>query len=175
MIAPTAKIHAMACVDGVGGIGARSAVWQFASVIRGAILGDDCNVASGATIDGSRFGDRCRIGHGVAMGPGFHIADDVFVGPNVTFCNDAWPRASKTGFDVSRFDGSRWAVTVDNGASIGANAVIMAGVSIGANAMIAAGEVVRADVVANTLLIGGVARYYETPLDKRERMRFAQC
>ena len=149
MIHPTAFIHYKALVT-ESRVGAGTKIWQFASVIRGATIGARCNIASGACIDGSDIGDDCVIAHNLAMGPGFKIGNGVFIGPNVTFCNDAWPRAGKDGFDAYAYIGSP-AVIVEDGASIGANAVILPGVRIGADAMIAAGSVVRADVPAGTV------------------------
>lgn len=141
MIDPTAYVHPKAHVDGAT-IGPRTRVWQFASVIRGARLGEDCNVASAATLDGCHFGDRVIVCQGVAAGPGFLIGNDVFIGPNVTLCNDAWPRVDKAGFDAQRLRAGAWTIVVGDGASIGANAVILPGVTIGAGAMVAAGAVV---------------------------------
>lgn len=172
VIHPAAFLHPKAHVENAT-IGKGSRIWQFASVIRGAILGDDCNVATGACIDGSQIGDRCIIGHNVAMGPGFRLFDDVFVGPQVTFCNDAWPRAEKGDFDVSRFNPVTYAVIVESGASIGANSVILPGVRIGFKAMIAAGSVVTKDVPAGWLWKdrGLVSRVFA----ERPRMRFANA
>ena len=153
-IDPTAFIHKFAVVDGVGRIGARSKVWQFASVIRGAILGEDCVVASGACFDGSVAGDRTIICHNLAAGPGFLLGDDVFIGPNVTLCNDAWPRAHKRGFDVSKFDGDRWAIIIEDGATVGAGATILPGVRLGRGAMVGAGVVCGKDVPAWHLMLG---------------------
>lgn len=149
MIHPTAFVHPKAHVEDAT-IGPRCKVWQFASVIRGTVLGADCNVASGATLDGPVFGDRCKISQGVAMGPGFLFGDDVFVGPNVTICNDRWPRVDQDGFDIEVLR-AKYAVMVLNGASIGANAVVLPGVRIGAGAMIAAGAVVNRSVPAGHL------------------------
>jgi acetyltransferase-like isoleucine patch superfamily enzyme len=145
-IHPTARIHEKAEVSDDVKIGAHTRVWQFASVIRGTVLGEDCNVASGALLDGPRFGDRCIICQNVAMGPGFLFGDDCFVGPNVTICNDAWPVTSKEGFDIERFRNGFWTVIVKDGASIGANAVVLPGVTIGAGSMVAAGAVVDRNV-----------------------------
>lgn len=137
----SAFIHPKAHVEDAI-IGARSKVWQFASVIRGARLGEDCNVASGACFDGSRADDRVIICHNLAAGPGFWLQDDVFIGPNVTLCNDNWPRAHKRGFEGA----VEWSIIVEKGATIGANAVVMPGVRIGAGAMVAAGSVVSRNV-----------------------------
>lgn len=162
-------VHSMAFVDNTVIIGANSRVWQFASVIRGAEIGDDCNIASGATVDGSRVGNRCIIGHNCAMGPGFWLGDDVFVGPQVTFCNDLWPRTHKIGFRPEEFTGDKFAIMVHRGASIGANSIILPGVKIGEGAMIAAGSRVDRDVPPDHLWKDGNHR----PTHERvERMRF---
>jgi UDP-2-acetamido-3-amino-2,3-dideoxy-glucuronate N-acetyltransferase len=145
MIHPAAFIHPKAHVEGAT-VGARTKVWQFASVIRGTVLGEDCNVASCATLDGPVFGDRCKISQGVAMGPGFLFGNDVFVGPNVTVCNDRWPRAHQDGFDFAALQRGEWAVTVGDNVTIGANAVVLPGVRIGASAVISAGAVVNRSV-----------------------------
>ncbi len=150
MIDPSAQIHRLALVEGAE-IGPRTRVWQFASVIRGTRLGADCNVASGATLDGPRFGDRCTVSQGVAMGPGFLIGDDVFIGPNVTVCNDRWPRTYKRGFDIAKLQAGFVTVRICNCCSIGANAVILPGVTLGERAMVAAGAVVDRNVPADHL------------------------
>lgn len=149
IIAKSAFIHPLAVVTDAE-VGSDTRIWQFASVIRGAKIGDRCNVASGACIDGSEVGDDCVIGHNLAMGPGFRVGNRVFIGPNCTFCNDAWPRAGKEWFDVAAYK-SAPAIIVEDGASIGSNSVILAGVRIGAGAMIAAGSVVGKDVPAGAL------------------------
>lgn len=150
MIHPTAFVHPKAHVEGAT-IGARTKVWQFASVIRGTVLGEDCNVASCATLDGPVFGDRCKISQGVAMGPGFLFGNDVFVGPNVTVCNDRWPAADQAGFDFAALQRGEITVIVHDRVAIGANAVILPGVVIGAGAVIAAGAVVNRSVLAGRL------------------------
>lgn len=154
-IDPTAFVHKYAVTDGVGRIGARTKIWQFASVIRGAILGDDCVVASGACFDGSVAGDRVILCHNLAAGPGFKLGNDVFIGPNVTLCNDAWPRAHKRGFDTAKFDGKRWAIIIEDGATIGAGAQVLPGVRIGSNAMVGAGVVCAKDVPADHMMLSG--------------------
>lgn len=134
-------------------IGDGTRIWQFASVLRGAVIGRDCNIASGACVDGSTLGDRVIVSHNLAMGPGFLVGNDVFIAPNVTFCNDAWPRAHKRGFSVDAYTNGQWAVIVEAGATIGSGAVILPGVRIGHHAMIAANATVQCDVPANTLYV----------------------
>jgi acetyltransferase-like isoleucine patch superfamily enzyme len=154
-IHPDAFIHPKAHVEGAT-VGARTRIWQFASIIRGAVIGEDCNIASGACIDGSTVGDRTKIAHNFAAGPGFLIGSDCFIGPNCTFCNDAWPRAHERGFDVSEYEG-RPAIIMEDGASIGSNSVVLPGVRIGAGSMVAAGSVVRKDVPSGSLWVDGEA------------------
>lgn len=181
MIHATALIHPLACVDDSVRIGARVRVWQFSTVIRGTALGDDTKVASGATLDGPVIGKRCIVSPGVDIGPGFVVGDDVFLGPNVVLCNDAWPRTHKAGWDADELrpaangwlgvDVGRACVIVCDGASIGANAVVLPGVTVGARAMIAAGAVCSRDVPAGHLLrTNGTL---EPITSKRQRMRFA--
>lgn len=151
MTGAAAYVHPKAHVDGAT-LGAGTRVWQFASVIRGARLGADCTVAAAATLDGCSLGDRVIVCPGVFCVPGVLVGDDVFIGPNVTFCNDAWPAVGKDGFDLKRLQQGEWTIILKDGAAIGANAVVLPGVVIGEGAMVAAGAVVRADVPANQLL-----------------------
>jgi acetyltransferase-like isoleucine patch superfamily enzyme len=144
-IHPTAFIHERAHVDGAF-IGPRTSVWQFASVIRGTVIGEDCNITSGVLLDGCTMGDRCIVGQNCAIGPGFEIANDVFFGPNVTLCNDRWPAVSKEGFRPDLLRRGYVTIRIKDGASIGANAVLLPGVTIGKRAMVAAGAVVHCDV-----------------------------
>lgn len=146
-----AFVHPKAHVEG-SKLGAGTHVWQFASIVGGAVLGNDCSVAPHAMLDGCRFGDRVRVGPSVSMGPGFVVGDDCFIGPSVTFCNDMWPRADKHGFDVEPMrSGEFVTIRVGNGVCIGANAVILPGVTIGDGAVIAAGAVCGKDVPARHL------------------------
>lgn len=152
-LAPVARrpfIHPKAHVEGAT-LGAGTKVWQFATVIRGTVLGEDCTVAAGACLDGPRLGDRCIVSPGVDIGPGFEIGDDVFLGPGVVLCNDAWPRTHKEGWDAEALRNGAVCVRIGNGASLGAHAVVMPGVTIGEGAMIAAGSVVTGDVPAGAL------------------------
>ena len=104
------------------------------------------------------------------QGPGFKIGSDVFIGPNVTLANDAWPQAKKDGYEPEAFDGTRWAVIVEDGVSIGANAVILPGVRIGKGAMIAAGSVVTRNVPPGALWKRD--RFWPV-FSRPKRMRFA--
>lgn len=145
-------VHPLAFVDDTARLSEGCRVYQFASLTRGAKLGERCTVAPGTHIDGSTFGDDCVIGHNIAMGPGFLVGNRVFVGPGVVFCNDSWPIADKNGFEAERLlSGEMIIIKVGDGTGIGANAVILPGVTIGKNCMIAAGARVSRDVPDNHL------------------------
>lgn len=163
-------IHPKAHVDATCFVGAGVKVWQFASVTGKTVLGRGTSVSPFAMLHGPDIGPDCIISGGVMMGPGFRLGRGVFVGPNVTVCNDAWPRAHKDGYRADLLAAGHYCVIVEDGASIGANAVVLPGVRIGAGAMIAAGEVVTGDVPAGHLYRGGVARKFHR---EPERMRWA--
>lgn len=79
------------------------------------------------------------------MSPSHVLGNRVFIGPNVSLCNDMWPSVDKTGFDLT----DRVTVHVGDGAAIGANAVLLPGCIIGNNAIVAAGCVVDCEVPNN--------------------------
>lgn len=167
-------IHPNALVEGAQ-IGVNAKVFQFASVFGGAVIGDRTVIGPCAMINGSRIGADCRVSYGVNMGPGFVIGDQVFLGPEVVLCNDRWPRVNKAHFDVTEFDGSKWAVIIEHGASLGARATVLPGVRIGRRAMIAAHAVVARDVPDDHLLKpdGSLAPIENEPARLEARMRFA--
>lgn len=174
-VSPEAFIHQMAWVDHSScHIGAKSKVWQFATVIQGTVLGENCIVGAGAVLSGPVFGDRCKISSGVVMGPGFKVGNDVFLGPNVVLANDMWPETETEGWDAEALRTGKMCVIVEDGASIGANAVVLPGVRIGKGAIVAAGAVCDRDVPDGHLWR---RNDYLSPVrkDRRmKRMRFAQ-
>jgi acetyltransferase-like isoleucine patch superfamily enzyme len=144
-------------------------VWQFASVVRGAVLGDNVTVASCAIVDGAHVGAGSIICHGASVHPGVHIGRDVFVGPGTTICNDSWPRTHKRGWAVPECA----VVVIRDGASIGANCVVLPGVTIGEGAMIAAGTTVSRDVDPHCLMGPSGAQGPIGRDDQKVRMRYA--
>jgi len=141
-------------------IGKGTRIWQYCVVLPGATIGEDCNICSHVFIENDvMLGDRVTIKCGVQIWDGIRIDDDVFIGPNVTFANDPFPRSRR------RLD--KYLVTsIANGASIGANATILPGISIGRGAMVGAGAVVTRDVPENAIVTGNpavVSRYLDSP------------
>ena len=109
-------------------------------VLPQAQIGKNCNICSHCFIENDvKIGDNVTIKCGVQLWDGIRVEDDVFIGPNVTFCNDKYPKSGNRSF-------KRLSTVVKRGASIGANSTVLPGVIIGENAMIAAGSVVTKDV-----------------------------
>jgi UDP-2-acetamido-3-amino-2,3-dideoxy-glucuronate N-acetyltransferase len=176
MIHHAAFVHPLAHVDAeTVQIGAGTKVWQFASITRGAILGEDCSVSPFAMLDGSQYGDRVIISGGIMAGAGFKVGNDVFLGPNVVLCNDCWPFASKDGYDDKALrSGDKFAVIIEDGVAIGAGAIILPGVRIGAGAVVAACATVDENVPANTVYRRNGYTSPQVPQHWRElRMRWA--
>jgi dTDP-4-amino-4,6-dideoxygalactose transaminase len=94
------------------------------------------------------------------------IEDDVFIGHNVSFINDKYPRASLNGHLQSREDWDCIPTLVKRGASIGTSATILCGVTIGEHAIVGAGSVVTRDVPAHTIVTGVPARIVRRVADK---------
>ena len=117
-------------------------------------IGTFVEIQKNATI-----GKNCKISSHTFICEGVHIADNVFVGHNVTFINDKIPRATTT--DGQMQSEADWKVVetfVKKGASIGSSATILCGVTIGENSIIGAGSVVTKDVPANTIVAGVPAK-----------------
>ncbi len=123
-------------------IGDRTKIGTFVEIQKGAKIGADCKVSSHTFI--------CE---------GVTIEDGVFVGHNVSFINDKYPRSTNpNGAMQTEAD---WAVVptlVKKGASIGTTTTVLCGVTIGENAIIGAGSVITKDVPPNTVVAGVPAR-----------------
>lgn len=126
-------------------IGENTNIWQYCVVLEGAVIGSNCNICSHCFIENDvKVGSNVTVKCGVQLWDGVEIEDDVFIGPNVTFCNDKYPKSKNKDFKLEK-------VIVKKGASIGANATILPGVTIGKNSLVAAGAVVTKDVEKNTI------------------------
>lgn len=136
-------------------VGAETRIWAFTHVLPGAVIGKSCNICDHVFIENDVvIGDRVTIKCGVQIWDGLSLEDDVFVGPNVTFTNDSFPRSKKP-FELQR-------TVVRRGATIGANSTILPGLTIGEHAMVGAGAVVTKDVPPNVLVIGNPAKFVKT-------------
>lgn len=123
-------------------IGDYTKIGTFVEIQKNAVVGRNCKISSHSFI--------CE---------GVHIEDNVFIGHNVTFINDLYPRATTEEGNLQTEED--WEVIptyVRKRASIGSSATILAGVTIGENAIVGAGAVVTKDVPANTIVAGNPAR-----------------
>jgi UDP-2-acetamido-3-amino-2,3-dideoxy-glucuronate N-acetyltransferase len=157
---PEVFIHPQALVES-SDVGDGTKVWAFAQIMRGAVVGGNCNIGGHAFIEsGARLGSRVTLKNQVMVWNGVTIEDDVFVGPGVAFTNDLQPRSPRMEAVSGRYSRpENWLArtSVGRGASIGAGAVILP-VRIGDHAMIAAGSIVTKDVPAHALMKGNPAR-----------------
>lgn len=130
----------------------------------GAVIGKDCKIHRNVYVGkGVRIGDKCKIQNNNSIYPGVVLEEGVFVGTNVCFTNDLYPRAIK--LDGALMTGGDWELLptiVKKGASIGAGAVIRCGVTIGEWAMVGCGAVVVDSVPAGKTVVGNPARVIES-------------
>ena len=126
----------------------------------GCEVGDDTKIGAFVEIQkNAKVGRRCKISSHTFICEGVTIEDEVFVGHNVTFVNDSFPRAtSRTGGLQTEADWKVEVTLVKKGASIGSGATILANVVIGEYALIGAGSVVTRDVPANAIVVGSPGR-----------------
>lgn len=161
------QIHPSCVVDEPVSIGRGTRIWHFCHVCRDAIIGCDCVVGQNGYVASTVVvGNRCRIQNNVSLYDGVTLEDEVFVGPSVVFTNVLTPRAMldrRAEFLATR---------VGRGASIGANATIVAGVTLGPFCLIGAGSVVTHDVPAHALVIGVPARQIGWVSRSGDRLEF---
>jgi len=133
-------------------VGAGTKIWAFAHVLPGAVIGKDCNICDHVFIENDVvIGDRVTVKCGVQLWDGLRIGNDVFIGPNVTFTNDLFPRSKQRPAEFAK-------TMLEEGCSIGANATVLPGISIGRNAMVGAGAVVTRSVPPNAIVYGNPAQ-----------------
>jgi len=144
------KIHPNAEVQ-TSHIGKGTMVWQHCVILKNARIGENCNFNFNVFIENDVIiGNNVTIKPGVQIWDGIRIGNNVFIGPNATFTNDLLPRSKQYPEKFAQ-------TIIEDGASIGANATILAGITIGAYAMIGAGSVVTKNILPFSLVFGNPA------------------
>lgn len=130
----------------------------------GCEIGDETKLGTFVEVQkNARIGSRCKISSHTFVCEGVTIEDNVFIGHNVAFINDTYPRATTAGGGLqTEKDWKVETTLVKKGASIGSGATILANVVIGENALVGAGSVVTKDVPANAVVAGNPARILRT-------------
>ena len=140
-------------------LGRDVSIYNFVNLY-GCEIGDGSRIGSFVEIQkGARVGRDCKISSHTFICEGVTIEDEVFVGHNVTFINDKYPRA--TSVNGSLQTEADWKVVptvVKRGASVGSGATVLCGVTIGEEAIVGAGAVVTADVSPGATVAGNPAR-----------------
>jgi acetyltransferase-like isoleucine patch superfamily enzyme len=126
----------------------------------GCEIGDHTKIGAFVEVQkNARVGRRCKISSHTFVCEGVHIEDNVFIGHNVAFINDSYPRAtSEDGGLQTEADWQVEKTVVRKGASIGSGSTILSKITVGENAIVGAGSVVTKDVPANAIVAGNPAR-----------------
>ena len=133
----------------------------------GCEIGDNTKIGTFVEIQkGSKIGRNCKVSSHTFICEGVTIEDNVFIGHNVTFINDLYPRATTESGEMQTDDDWECIPTlVKKGASIGSSATLLSGITVGENAIVGAGSVVTKDVPSNTIVAGNPARVIKTISD----------
>jgi len=142
-------------------------IYEFVNLY-GCDIDDDTKIGTFVEIQkGARIGKNCKISSHTFICEGVTIEDNVFIGHNVTFINDKYPRA--TADDGQLQTENDWTCIrtyVKTGASIGSSATLLCGVTVGENAVVGAGSVVTKDVPPSTIVAGNPAKILRRIKDK---------
>lgn len=145
-------VHPLADVQSTS-IGENTRVWQFAVILKGAIIGSNCNINCHTFIENDvKIGDNVTVKSGVYLWDGIEIADNVFIGPNVTFVNNPHPRSRQ-------YPEKHIGAKIEVGVSLGANSTILGNITIGEYAFLGAGSVVTKNIPPYTLWYGNPATH----------------
>jgi acetyltransferase-like isoleucine patch superfamily enzyme len=146
MIHPTSDVQSK-------NIGPNTTIWQYVVILPDAVIGKNSNINSHCFIENDVvIGDNVTIKCGVYLWDGIRIEDGVFIGPNVTFINDKYPRSK-------HYPDKFLPTVISENASIGAGSVILGGLRIGKGAMIGAGSVVTKNIPEGELWYGNPAKF----------------
>ncbi|RMW37308.1 MAG: N-acetyltransferase [Nitrosopumilus sp.] len=142
-------------------IGKNVSIWHFSYVGDNAEIGDNVKIGSLVHIDYDvKIGENTKIEGSAYIPPLSRIGKNVFIGPAAVLTNDPYPMCDKM-----------VGVKIEDGAIIGARAVIKAGVTVRKNSVVAMGAVVTRDVPENVVVMGSPATIRKTreEYDKKQK------
>jgi acetyltransferase-like isoleucine patch superfamily enzyme len=127
----------------------------------GCEIGDESKIGTFVEVQrGAKIGRHVKVSSHTFICEGVTIEDEVFVGHNVSFINDRYPRSTNPDGSLQSDEDWKLEMTlVKRRASIGTGSTILCGVIIGENAVIGAGSVVTHDVPDNAIFAGNPARF----------------
>lgn len=140
-------------------IGANVKLGKFINLY-GCTIGDNTKVGPFVEIQkNAEIGRNCKISSHTFICDGVEIHDNVFVGHNVTFINDMYPRATTSSGELQvEADWTCVKTIIKHSASIGSSSTILCGVVVGEHSIIGAGSVVTKDVQPYSIVAGNPAR-----------------
>ena len=127
----------------------------------GCTIGENTKIGAFVEIQkNAAVGRNCKISSHTFICEGVTIEDDVFIGHNVAFINDSYPRATtQEGTLQTETDWKVEPTLVKKGASIGSGCTILANVTIGEYSIVGAGSVVTKDIPPHTIVAGNPAKF----------------
>ncbi len=172
-IAPGARIRAFTVLEGTTVIGVDAVVGPFCRI-------EDSEIAAGAVVLDSCLIRRSKVSAGASIGPFAHLRPDSLVGenakvgnfvelkktilgpgskaPHLSYLGDAIIGAKANigaGSITCNYDGEvKSQTTIEDGAFVGSNSILVAPVTVGRGAYIAAGSVITKDVPEGALGVG---------------------
>lgn len=146
-------VHKTAIIE-TKNIGDHSRIWAFVHILPEAKIGRNANIGEHCFIENEvTIGNNVTIKNGVSLWDGITLEDNIFIGTGVAFTNDLFPRSKNIRYKQEK-------TFIKEGASLGANATILAGITIGKSALIGAGAVVTKDVPDYALVYGNPAKVW---------------
>jgi len=157
-LVPGGKMKFVSIADDVK-LGKNVKIYNFVNLY-GCEIGDNTKIGTFVEIQkGASIGKNCKISSHTFICEGVHIEDNCFIGHNVTFINDKYPRATNPDGSLQTEEDWKCVPTyVKKGASIGSSATILCGVTIGEGAIVGAGAVVTKDVPPGAMVAGVPAK-----------------
>lgn len=139
-------------IDELAVLGDGTQVYFFVNIYGPAKIGKNVLISSYVSIqgEGTVVGDNCRIGDFSFLPAGTTIEENVFIGQNVSICNDKNPKSGNK-------DWKKLPVTIKKNSSIGSGCVILPGLTIGENCMLGAGSVLTKDMPNDSTWVGNPA------------------